>query len=119
MAKRTTKEFDGVVTPIERTIVQTIDPGLSKRLDDNERIKRLNAEFRRKISKEPKISYKPPKFYADILGKIYAYTFNNYDVIVRFDGTEQKFPETVYKHLMKKLARILDSSTPVNEIVEL
>jgi hypothetical protein len=40
-------------------------------------------------------------------------------VVVRFDGTAQKFPETIYKFLMKKLARILDGNTAQDKITEL
>ena len=107
-------------TPVvQQTIVQTINPALAKQQADNERIKRLNADFLKRIKKESLIAYKPPKFYADILGPIYVFTLNNADVVVRFDGTEQKFPETVYKFLMRKLARILDSNISEQEIKEL
>ena len=47
---------------------------------------KLDKEFVSSVINEPKITYKPPKFYADRLGKIYAITVNNLDVIVRFDS---------------------------------
>lgn len=104
---------------IQQTVVQTINPALAKQQADNDRIKKLNAEFIKKIRKEEKIAYKPPKFYAELLSPIYVFTLNNYDVVVRFDGTTQYFPETVYKFLMKKLARILDGNTSQEHISEL
>lgn len=102
------------VTPtpvVNQTIVQTINPALAKQKDDNERIKRLNKEFEKQIRSEQKIAYKPPKYYAELLSPIYVFTLNNIDVVVRFDGSTQYFPETVYKFLMRKLARILDGNT--------
>lgn len=104
---------------INQTIVQTINPALAKQRDDNEKIKRLNSEFMAKLRKEERIAYKPPKYYSEILSPIYVFTLNGYDVIVRFDGTTQYFPETVYKFLMKKLARILDGNTSQDVITEL
>lgn len=99
--------------------VQIVDPSVAKREEDNERIKVLNADFRKRLATEELVTYKPPKFYKDILGTVYAFTFNNHDVVVRFDGTPQKFPRTVYDFLMKKLARILDGNTPVQKIDDL
>ncbi len=104
---------------VHKTVVQTVNPALAKHRDDNEKIKRLNGEFMRRLRSEPMITYKPPKFYADILSPIYVFTLNGYDVVVRFDGTAQKFPETIYKFLMKKLARILDGNTAQDMITEL
>jgi len=101
------------------TIVQTINPGLAKQQADNERIKKLNNDFIKQLKKETKIAFKPPKHYADALSPIYIFSLNNHDVVVRFDGTTQYFPETVYKFLMNKLARILDGNVSQNEIKEL
>lgn len=113
-------EIEGAtVVPQQQTVVQIVDPAIMKRTDDNERIKRLNAEFKKRLSSEVMITYKPPKFFADILSPIWAFTLNNYDVVVRFDGTPQKFPESIYKHLMNKLARVMDSNTQGGQIDEL
>lgn len=99
------------LAPVTQVVVQTINPALAKGKEDNDRIQQLNAEFRAEVSKDPLVKFKPPKFYAQYLGTIYHYTLNNYDVVVRFDGTEQKFPAKIYNHLMKKLARIMDANT--------
>lgn len=103
-------------TVVQQTVVQTINPALAKQQADNERIKKLNSDFSKQIRGEEKIAYKPPKFYAEILSPIYVFTLNNVDVVVRFDGTTQYFPETVYKFLMAKLARILDGNTSRDSI---
>ena len=109
----------GAESVVNQTIVQTINPGLAKQKADNERIRKLNSDFMKKLKSDPIITYAPPKHYAGILSPIYAFTLNGYDVVVRFDGTKQKFPQTVYQYLMVKLARILDSSTSQENIIEL
>lgn len=106
-------------TNTTQVIVQNVNPGLAKQRADNDRIQKLNKEFIAKIKAEPMVTFKPPKFYADRLSPIYAISVNNLDVIVRFDDTPQKFPQSVYNYLMKKLARILASASMDDRIDEL
>ena len=96
-------------------IVNQVDPDIEKRKIDQEDIKRLNREFRTRIMSQRKVTFKPPKFYADIVGRIYPFTLNGMTFVVRFDGTPQEFPEEIYTYLIKKLGRILDDSAPVME----
>lgn len=96
--------------------VLPVSPAVAKRQQDTEDIKDLNRSFAEKLAREPKIPYTPPKYYADIMGKVYPFALNGHTIVVRFDGTKQYFPETVYNFLIKKLGRILDESTPVNKV---
>lgn len=104
---------------VDTAPVQIIDPSISKREDDNARIRELNQEFVQQLSKEEFVSFKPPVFFADILGTVYAYTYNNENVVVRFDGTTQQFRKSIYDHLQKKLTRILNSQRHVSNIESL
>lgn len=133
MAKKQTNELEVDVTEsvsegakkapsdtvVNQTIVQTINPALAKQKADNDRIKKLDRDFKSKLAKEKKIKFKPPVYYAQYLSKVYATTLNGVNVVVRFDGTEQEFPETIYNYLMTKLARILESHVPEEKIDEL
>lgn len=111
----TAEEIREVSPQAPTVVIQNVNPALAKNKEDSDKITRLNAEFRKLLHDDEVITWKPPKFYEQYLGKVYHYTFNNHDVLVRFDGKAQKFPVTVYNHLMAKLARILESNTP-NEL---
>lgn len=102
--------------PQEPIVIQTVDPEIAKRKEDQDDIKRLNNEFKQFIMQQEKVPFKPPKYYADIVGRIYPFTYNGMTFVVRFDGTTQYFPESIYRYLIKKLGRILDESAPVSEI---
>lgn len=104
---------------VQQTVVQTINPALAKQQADNERIKKLDAEFKRKLKAERKVKYRPPKYYAQYVGNVYATTLNSYNIVVRLDGSEQEFPETIYNYLISKFGRILESHVPEEKIDEL
>jgi len=104
---------------VNQTVIQTINPGIAKAKADNERIKKLDADFKRRLAKEEKVTITPPKYYAEYLGSVYAFTLNSYNVVVRFDGTKQQFPKTVADYLLKKFGKVLDSHVSENEIKEL
>ncbi len=104
---------------VDTAPVQIIDPAIAKREDDNARIRELNQASKAKLDSEEWVSFKPPVFFADLLGTVYAYTFNNENVVVRFDGTTQKFKKSIYEHLQDKLTRILNTHSHINKIDEL
>ena len=104
---------------VDTAPVQIIDPAVAKREEDNARIRELNQAFKARLDKDEWVSFKPPVFFADLLGTVYAYTFNNENVVVRFDGTTQKFKKTVYDHLQDKLPRILNRHSHISKIDEL
>lgn len=97
---------------VVQPIIQNVNPGLAKVREDADRIKQLNAEFMAKLNAEPYVTYRPSKFLADRLSPIYVFTWNCVDIVVRFDGTPQKFKKSVYEYLLKKIDRILNAATP-------
>lgn len=97
-----------------QVVVQMVDPAIAKRKKDAEDIKRANAEFRRKVMSGKKIAYKPPKILASIVGNVYAWNWNGINIVVRFDGSTQYFPEEIYHHIIKKFAKILDESVSMD-----
>lgn len=52
-----------------------------------------------------------PKFYAEYLGKVYTFLLNGLPIVVKFDGTKQKFPRFIYNYIQDKLSKIVDSNT--------
>lgn len=117
--KPTPAKVEEKVAPQAPIVIQSIDPALGKRKTDNDRLAKQASDFKRMIASEPKIAYTPPKYYANILGSVYAFSFNNVNVVVRFDGTKQYFPATIHEKLMAKLSKILDANTPKEELSSL
>lgn len=115
-AKKTTPK---IVEDIEPTVIETVDAQAAKRRRDVVEIQNLNRSFEQRLASQPKIAFKPPKYYADVMGTIYPFALNGHTVVVRFDGSVQYFPEEVYYFLVKKLGRILDDSAPVLKIDDL
>lgn len=97
-----------------QVIVQMIDPAIAKSRKDADDIKRANADFRRKVMSGRKIAYKPPKIMASIVGNVYAWNWNGINIVVRFDGSTQYFPEEIYIHIINKFAKILDESVSMD-----
>lgn len=97
---------------VVQPIIQNLNPGLAKTREDADRIKALNAAFMAKLNAEPYVTYRPSKFLAERLSPIYVFTWNCVDIVVRFDGTPQKFKKSVYEYLLKKIDRILNAATP-------
>ena len=97
---------------VVQPIIQNVNPGLAKVREDADRIKQLNAEFMAKLNAEPYVTYRPSKFLAERLSPIYVFTWNCVDIVVRFDGSPQKFKKSVYEYLLKKIDRILNAATP-------
>lgn len=99
----------------EPVVIQAVDPSIEKRQKDQAEIRRLNAEMHAYTSAQPMVTFKPPKYYADIVGKVYPFTYNGMTFAVIFNGEPQKFPENVYNHLIRKLGKILDESAPITD----
>ena len=100
----------------EPIIIQSVDPAIGKRKADTARTAKQASDFKQRLASEPKIAYTPPKYYSNLLGSIYAFSFKNVNVVVRFDGTKQYFPATIHRVLMRKLSQILDSNTPKEQL---
>ena len=118
----TRKEINGVEveqTSPHTTVVNVTNPEYDRARREQEKIRHLNSEFRKMIKDAPLIKFKPPRFYKEYLGSVYVYELNGYTVVVRFDGSEQSFPEPVFHHLMGKLSRILDSNISEENLKEL
>lgn len=110
-----TPEVATAVAPqqiLVQPIIQNVNPGLAKTREDADRIKQLNAEFMAKLNAEPYVTYRPSKYLAERLSPIYVFTWNCVDIVVRFDGTPQKFKKSVYEFLLKKIDKILSAATP-------
>ena len=58
------------------------------------------------------VEFRGDKIYAQYFGKIYSYTHNGIPVVVRFDGTVQKFPKFVYEKNKKKIHDVSEANTP-------
>ena len=73
--------------------------------------------FVEKLRREPKRKVVGHEIYKQYMGTIYTFLFNGYPVSIRFDGTEQEFPETIAKAIERKLLAVSRANTPkeVNE----
>ena len=63
-----------------------------------------NNEIRlAKLRSEPKLKVYGNLLYKAFLGDVYSFSYQDYPVTIKFDGTWQEYPETIGKLLMKKL----------------
>lgn len=115
--KRTVRETLKEVS--EPIVIQSIDPAIAKRKRDAEKIREADLAWNQRLAGERKIPFKAPKYYKELLSPYYSFTYNGTPVLVRFDGSTQFYPETIYNVVMEKLADILDSHISQNEVDEL
>ena len=69
-----------------------------------------------KCKSDKKVKFRGDKIFAPIFGKVYTFLYNGIPVTVRFDGTEQEFPEFIYDMIMKKIHETSEANTPKVEI---
>lgn len=110
MAKQTNKKLQPA--PIEEVYEK-------ESLAANE-LKKQSMSFVQKLMKEPKRTIVGSEVYKTALGSVWTFSYNGYPVTLRFDGTEQKYPETIAKAIERKLAKIARSIQPkeTNEQIE-
>lgn len=110
MAKQTNKKLQPA--PIEEVYEK-------ESLAANE-LKKQSMSFVQKLMKEPKRTIVGSEVYKTALGSVWTFSYNGYPVTLRFDGTEQKYPETIANAIERKLAKIARSIQPkeTNEQIE-
>lgn len=83
-----------------------------KRLEDNEYMATYTKRFLYRLKNEPRKKIYCSKAYAPYFGTTYTALYNTVPVTVRFDGTQQEFPETVANWLLDKFIRVTESNVP-------
>lgn len=59
-----------------------------------------------------------PDIYATIFGHEYTFLLNCVPVTVKFNGTEQEFPEPVANRILEKMNEVAKSNAPQKEVYE-
>ena len=62
------------------------------------------------------VKFRGDKLFANYFGKVYTFLYNGIPVTVRFDGSEQEFPEFIYNKIMQKIHEVSESNTPKVQI---
>jgi len=86
----------------------------AKRESDMTYMSSYTKNVLRKFKNEPTMKIVGSKAYANYFGSVYTALFDTVPVTIRFDGTEQVFPESVAKWLLKKIVRVTESNIPVS-----
>jgi hypothetical protein len=94
-------ESDGVSSAIAR-----------KRAEDIAYMSAYTKNFLQKLKNEPKRKIFCSKAYAPYFGTTYTALLNTVPVTVKFNGTEQEFPESVANWLQDKFLRVTESNVP-------
>lgn len=83
-------------------------------------LKKQSMTFIQKLMKEPKRTVVGNEVYKTALGSVWTFSYNGYPVTLRFDGTEQQYPETIARAIERKLLKIARSIQPkeTNEQIE-
>lgn len=68
-----------------------------------------------KCKNDKPVKFVGQKIFANYFGPVYTFLFNGIPVTVYFDGSEQEFPEFIYKRIMKMINEVSESNT--NKIV--
>lgn len=69
----------------------------------------------RRLSKEPLVKVYGAPSYKKALGPYYTFLFNSVPVTIKFDGTWQKYPKPIARHLLKKLEKTSAALTPISK----
>lgn len=83
-----------------------------KREEDIKYMNSYTRSFLSKLKKEKTKKIMCSKAYAPYFGTTYTALYNTVPVTVRFNGTEQEFPETVANWLLDKFIRVTESNVP-------
>lgn len=75
----------------------------TKALPTNKTVRERDLWKSAKLAKEPKVMVYGNPLYKTFLGDVYSFLYQGNPVTIKFDGTEQPFPETIAKLLQKKL----------------
>lgn len=101
-------------------VVSIDDVAASKRRQDAQSMKRMINGMRKKLKESPKVKYRPSSGYAPIFGKAWTFLLNGFPITVRFDDSEQVFPDFVYFKILDKIAEGMRANAPrdVNEKID-
>lgn len=58
------------------------------------------------------VKFRGDKVYAQYFGKVYTFLYNAVPVTIRFDGSEQEFPEFIYNKIQEKIHEVSEANTP-------
>jgi hypothetical protein len=83
----------------------------NKKDNSNKKNKRDNSLLVKKYKNEPKVQVIGSKLYKKHLGSVYTFTFNDFPVSIKFDGTAQEFPQTIAGVINRKLNEISESNS--------
>jgi hypothetical protein len=86
----------------------------SKRQEDVEFMSSFTKKFLRQLKNEPVKKIVGSKAYANYFGSTYTALFNTVPVTIKFDGTEQSYPESIANWLLDKIIRVTESNIPVS-----
>ena len=81
--------------------------------------KKQTNELLTKLSKEPKVKMKVPKYYKAHFGDALTFTFNGVHVTVYFNDTFQEFPESIAQEIELKLSAFGDNMVVIDITDEL
>lgn len=119
--KKAVVEDDSVARAIKAQDMALATTALETTLKSQGAIARKEAEKQYIIAKKKHMlnkcksdkvmTFTGDKIYAQYFGKTYTFLYNTVPVTVRFDGTQQKFPEFIYDFLRKKIAAVSESNT--------
>lgn len=83
-----------------------------KREADIDYMNSYTRKFLTKLKNEKTKKIFCSKSYATYFGTTYTALYNTVPVTVKFNGTEQEFPETVANWLLDKFMRVTESNIP-------
>ena len=69
----------------------------------NKDLDKAEKDLMKKLAKEPKVGIYGNPLYVPYLGEVYTFMYFGNPVSITFDGTTQKYPETIANILQKKL----------------
>lgn len=101
-----------IIEHVTRTesVVSVDDVASAKRRQDAQAMKGMINGMRKLLKDSPKVKFRPSVGYAGIFGNVWTFMLNGFPITVRFDGTEQVFPQPVYERIMEKINEGLESN---------
>lgn len=99
-------------TSPQEVVVSVDDVAASKRRQDAQAMKIMINNMKKMMKESPKIKFKPSPGYASIFGKDFTFLLNGFPIYVRFDGSEQEFPEPIYWRLRQKMDEGMEANAP-------
>lgn len=101
-----------VIEHVTRTesVVSVDDVSANKRRQDSQAMKLMINNMRKLLKNSRKIKFRPSSGYAPIFGSTWTFLLNGFPITVKFDGSEQIFPEPVYNRIQEKISEGLEAN---------